>query len=97
MQDAAGVRVRQAAQHVPDNPELPVGGQAGLRVGQAKQQCARADVLEHEDELALVLVGEEVPAGNDALVQAQALEHLVAVADRMRSAARASSSWNGSA
>ena len=89
VQDPVGVRVRQAAQHVPDDAELPVGGQGALRVGQAEQQRARADVLEHEDVLAVVLVGEEVPAGDDAVVRtAGARSMWYALLIATRSAAR---------
>ena len=65
--------------------------QGELRVGEVQQQRAGRDVLEHEDVLALVLVGEEVPAGDDAVVGTAALTSMwYALAIATRSAARTS-------
>ena len=82
MQDLAGVRVREPVQHVLDHPQLRVHAEGELRVGQVQQQRARPDILEDQDVLALVFIGEEVPAGDDARVRRQPQQHVVRVGER---------------
>ena len=64
---------------------FPSAGQGGAAGSVSRRNSAPGgDVFEHEDVLAGVVVGEEVPAGNDAVMQPHALQHVVAVRDRVQ-------------
>ena len=89
--------VREPVQHVPDHPQLAVHGQGELRVSEMEQQRAGPDVLEDQNVLALVLVRKKSCARRRTSSEGSLTSMSYALARAIRSAARTSAGWNGSA